>query len=48
MFETMRECTLAKDLTCSMIRISEKVSPMTLVEDPQCNFEKQEYQDFIP
>ena len=47
MFETTRECTLTKDLVCSMMMISENAAPMTTMEiDPQCNCEKQEYQDF--
>ena len=46
MFET-RECTLTKDLICSMITNSENAAEMTTVQmDPQCNCEKQEYQDF--
>ena len=48
MFEITGECTLTKrDLVCSMITRSKNATPMTLlVMDPQCNFEKQEYQDF--
>ena len=47
MFEIIRECTLTKDLVCSMITISENAAPMTTMKmNPQCNCEKQEYQDF--
>ena len=47
MFETTRECTLTKDLVCSMIMISENATPMTTMDmDPQCDCKKQEYQDF--
>ena len=47
MSETSRECTLTKDLVCSMTMISESAAPMTRMEmDPWCNCEKQEYQDF--
>ena len=47
MFETTRECTITKDLVCSMITISENATPMTILAmDPQFNCEKQEYQDF--
>ena len=47
MFETKRECTLTKDLVCNMIMIIENAAPMTTMEmDPQCNCDKQEYQDF--
>ena len=47
MFETIRECTLTKDLVCSMFTISENAAPMATMEmDPQCNCEQQEYQDF--
>ena len=47
MFEAAKECTLKKDLVCSMIMLSENTAPMTTMEmDPWCNCEKQEYQDF--
>ena len=47
MFETTRECTLTKDLVCSMITISENATQMTMLAmDPWCNCEKQQYQDF--
>ena len=47
MFETTKECTLTKDLVCSMITISENATPITRIEmDPMCNCEKQDYQDF--
>ena len=32
MFETTKECTLTKDLVCSMITISENATPMTTME----------------
>ena len=32
MFETTRECTLTKDLVCSMIMIRENAPPMTTME----------------
>ena len=32
MFETTRECTLTKDLVCSMITISDDATPMTTIE----------------
>ena len=31
MFETIRECTLTKDLVCSMMTISENATPMTIL-----------------
>ena len=47
LFETTRECTLTKDLVCSMITVSENAAPMTTMEvNPLCNCKKQEYQDF--
>ena len=47
MFETTRECTLTRrNLACSIITNSENAVPKTtLVMDPWCNCEKQEYQD---
>ena len=43
-----RECTLTKrKLACTMITRHENAAPMNLlVMDPECNYEKQEYQDF--
>ena len=32
MFETTRECTITKDLVCSIIMISEKATPITTME----------------
>ena len=47
MFETTKECTLTKDLVCSMITISENAAPMTTMEmDPWWDCKKQKYQDF--
>ena len=39
-----------RNLACSMIKISKNATPMALllVVDLQCNYEKHEYQDFIP
>ena len=46
-FEITRECTLTKDVVCSMITISEDTITMATMEmDPWCNCKKQEYQDF--
>ena len=47
MFEATRECTLTTDLVCSMIAISENATLVTIMKmNPQCSYEKQEYQDF--
>ena len=49
MFEKAGNCSLTKrDLVCSKITISENATPknLHLVMNPQCNCEKQEYQEF--
>ena len=48
MFEKAGDCTLKRDLVCSIIMISENAAPknLQLAMDPWCNYKKQKYQEF--